>query len=411
MKYLRSHVALFGFSAAAIILIAVCVFSAHTYFLRFSDGNILTQCSHLPVSTKALCYTNHINDVLDYRGLKSALNLVATSYGADPDVASFCHSNMHDLGAAAYKQFARTGTIDLSPSASYCGYGFYHGFVTEMMNETGSLKQAVAFCVYVGKTLGAVQQYAEGSCYHGIGHGITDGTDPSTWGDMQKIAAPGLATCEHFAANNEFEARCASGVFNAIDVMYLNPRYKLDVQNDPYALCRTPSYDANETISCYQQMNVIVHFIAHRDMARMLAYAEAIPYPSFRHMAIKSNANLVYASPPNPTYSEAISNCNALVSDDRNYCLIGLIDSFMEFGTPGGEYVRALSFCGLPQLSQEQTAACFREVVIYAKGIYPAKLQQEICALVPPAFTPAMCAKNAATAKKIGTPAVQKTGA
>ncbi len=395
--FLNKYIRYIGFFSAILLVILIGALAMLTYSARFSAMRIIAQCSHLPSNTKALCYTEHINEVLNHRGLKSALDLVAASYAVDPDVNGFCHSNMHDLGIAAYKEFAATNKIDLSPSASYCGYGFYHGFINAMMNDTGSLKQAVAFCSYVGKTLGGEQSYAEGSCYHGIGHGITDGTDVSAWGDMQKIAAPGLAICQQFASNDEFEARCASGVFNAIDVMYFDSKYKLDAHNDPYALCRTASYDANEKRSCYDQMNVIVAQISGHDMARTLVYAEAIQDPVYRHIAVQSNAGRVYAAPPYPEYPAAIAICNALSLDDRRPCMIGLIDGFMEFGLPGKEYERALSFCGQSQLSKDQTADCYKQVTVYAQGIYSPALQQRICSQIPASYRPALCDVRAAT--------------
>lgn len=381
-----------------LLVVAAAALAMWTYSLRFSATRIIAQCSHLPVSIKARCYTDHINDVLNHRGLKSALDLVASSYAVDKDVNGFCHSNMHDLGNAAYQQFALSGTIDLSPSASYCGYGFYHGFISSMIEQSGSLKQAVAFCAYVGKTLGGEQAYAEGSCYHGIGHGVTDGTDVSAWGDMRKIGAPGLAICRQFNSNDEFEARCASGVFNSINVMYFDPKYKLDVHNDPYALCRTASYDTNERRACYSQMNVIVSRISDHDLARMIAYAKPIQDPIYRGIAIQSNADLVFATAPYPEYPAAIKVCNTLSSpDERESCTIGLVDGFMEFGLPGKEYVQALSFCAQPEMTKEQTAACYNQVVAYAPGIYSPALQQQICGLIPAPYIPATCTTTKST--------------
>ena len=390
MKPLRSRLAM-SILGCLMLCLAVGAVAWHVYAGRFSSARIIAECSKVSYGVKALCYTNRINDVLAHKGLKSALDLVAASYTADPDVIKFCHSNMHDLGGAAYKEFERTGKVDITSGASYCGYGFYHGFMTEMLAETGSLQEASTFCAYVGKQIGGEQVYAEGSCYHGIGHGVTDGTDPDLWGDAEKIAAPGLTLCRTIGKTDEFAMRCASGVFNAIALMYKDPQYKLNAHNDPYALCRTVSYTGNEKRACFDQMNSLAFNVAGRDLKNALRYAAAISDAFYRQIAIQGLAGLEYTTPPMPTAADGVSACATLSGDNWVSCMRGLVNGFMEYGTPGAEYADALQFCTKVILPSAQRRVCFDQVARYAQGIYSPSEQKMICGRIPSDMTPLSC--------------------
>src|SRR3989338_8528765 len=150
---------------------------------QLSAKRIIAECS--AAKNKPLCYTDHLDEVLKRRGLSPALSLLAAAYAADPEGGGFCHGNTHDLGKAAYEEFHRGGEVKLGANTYYCGYGFYHGFLEALVVETGSLDEAREFCTYAGKSVPKPEGYAEGACYHGIGHGVTDGSDPGLWGSAE----------------------------------------------------------------------------------------------------------------------------------------------------------------------------------------------------------------------------------
>ena len=385
---------------SALILLALACIStglgAYSYHQRFSSDAIVTACKKAG-STKALCYTNHIKDVLTHKGLIPAFDLLAAAYKADPQYLASCHSDTHELGRAAYQIFHATGKVDLTPEASYCGFGFYHGFMEEMLVQTGSLSEARAFCSYVGKTLGGNQQYAKGSCYHGIGHGVTDGSDPTLWGDATRMAAPGLALCRKVATSDEMKMRCASGVFNAIAIMYMDPRYHLDAHNDPYAICANPSYTANEKKACYDQGNGLAFFVAHNNFARALSFTTLIAEPAYRAIAVQALAGVVYSQQTYVSMSDAVAACKKISGSYQESCIRGLVNGIMEYGTPGSEYKDALSFCASAGLSGPYKNICMNQIVVLAVGIYSPAQQGLVCKSVPLASRTLMCAQIASS--------------
>jgi hypothetical protein len=379
-------------SSTVFVLIAAASTWGYLYAADFSTKHILAECSGESNAFKALCYTNHINDTLAHRGVSAAFDLLAAAYVADPDVKGFCHGNTHDIGKMAYDIYKTKGVLDISQNASYCGFGFYHGIMEQMFAETGSLADAKTFCSHVNSVLGTNQAYAEGSCYHGIGHGVTDGSDPSAWGDVQKMMEPGLRLCRQIADTSELEMRCASGVFNSIAIMYRDPKYRLGTPANPYALCTSASLNSEEKRACYDQMNTLVYFILpQQDIAKALSYAEAISDPVYRTQAIQGVASAAGAQSSPATRDTAALACRALSGSGDEACVRGLLAGIMEFGTPGSEYQDGLSFCSMTALEGGERKICFDEMVIYAQGVYPLSLQQTICRAIPKADRPAQC--------------------
>lgn len=301
-------------------------------------------------ANKALCYTSVIDATLQSQGLVAAFNFVAVAYDTDRDFAAFCHSNTHQLGEAAYKQFHETGQVELSTKASYCGYGFYHGFLEELLVESRDLNDARTFCTYVGTQVPNPIGYAEGACYHGIGHGVTDGYDPTLWGDAKKIAAPGLALCSKVATTTEWYYRCASGVFNSVAILHRDPKYKLALTDDPYSLCRTPQYTEETRGACYSQMDTLVAFVSH-EFGEAVGYAMEVDV-QYREAAVLNVASISVqrlrklSSEVLPR--EAVEVCGVLPTKERVACVRGLVDGLIEHGSPQDQYKDAITLCSSP---------------------------------------------------------------
>src|SRR3989344_1645863 len=247
-------------------------------------------------NNKPLCYSTIIEEILRSEGIPAAFDALAAAYDTDPDFAGACHAVTHELGDAAYDEFEKTGETELSRKPPCCGYGFYHGFMDALYVETNDMEKARSFCAYVGENVPhpPSAEFAEGSCYHGIGHGVTDGTDPRAWGSVMAIVKPGLALCSKVApANDEWHMRCASGVFNALGNMYADPKFKLTSDPDPYALCRTGPFLPVERKACYNQMNTEAAARGNNNLAAIVGYTNAIQDSDYRSVALQEAVSLL----------------------------------------------------------------------------------------------------------------------
>ena len=96
---------------------------------------------------------------------------------------------------------------------------------------------ARAFCDYADKKLKFFIADAGGACLHGIGHGsVDDVPDQALWGNPQGIVKPALGLCERVAQNQDELFRCASGAFNALEILSDSGKYGLSAdQKDPFS--------------------------------------------------------------------------------------------------------------------------------------------------------------------------------
>jgi hypothetical protein len=270
---------------ASLYIVVLSVFFGAVYVHSTrAFSSYITQCKQS--DNKARCYTDRIDEILATKGLSSAFDFLAAAYTADSDFARFCHANTHDLGRSAYLQFRSSEAVELSTKTSYCGYGFYHGFMEEMLVQTDDAEEAKIFCAYVGKEVPYPPAYAEGACYHGIGHGVTDGYDVEASGDAYALTVPGLKLCKAVASSNqEWQERCYSGVFNSIAILYRRPEFTLTTDN-PFTLC-SAQYVPREKKSCYSQMNTLAMFMAKGDVSQAVAYTKDISDIPYRGYAIE----------------------------------------------------------------------------------------------------------------------------
>jgi hypothetical protein len=373
--------------AFALLIVGALCIGGYAVLIQARQTDILAACA--TDSNKPLCYSREIENILRAEGIPEAFDALAVVYDNDREFAGTCHALTHELGKAAYEEFHKTGHTELTSKASYCGYGFYHGFLDQLLIDTNDLAEARAFCTYVGQNVPhpPEPEFAEGSCYHGIGHGITDGTDPRLWGDELRIAKPGLVLCERVAGGNDtWQSRCASGVFNAIGNMYNDPKYKLATDPDPYAFCREGKFSAVDTDACYNQMNTQAAQLGEGKLPNIIQYALAIKNEHHRLVALKEAVSFYVQILKWDQKDVSVTDMNVCALSARNAtegCVRGLIGGVYEFGSPGRQYQEALAVCSHGELNDNLRGLCYDEVIQLAGYFYKPELVTRICSEIP----------------------------
>ncbi len=333
-------------------------------------------------ANREMCYAKLLDDTLAKQGLAKAFDAMALIYDRDVKFASDCHGYTHPLGKAAYKLFHAGKEVELTPKASYCGFGFYHGFMEELVVEGGTMEEARAFCAYAGKVL-SNKSKAEVACYHGIGHGAVDGTDPRVWGNPEAIISSALALCARVGDSDQRKDNCASGVFNSLAIMYKDPKYRLNVNKaDPYRICEEQSPDYFKR-ACYDQMNTLALFLTGFDLEKSLSYILKIKEEIYAETAADSlaayGASKRQRGGNEAEHQKAITACRVLSGNILLACIRGFGAGLVEFGTPRREYEEALAFCQNEDLSNEEKKSCLHRVLSYLSVIYPTERVATLC--------------------------------
>lgn len=359
------------------------------FFVNRPDtAHAISRCKHMESQLTSPCYDNIIKRELDAEGLPRTLKLVAAITAVDKNFSDQCHTKMHDLGRDAYTMYHNDGDIQLDPTVSYCGYGFFHGFMEEMARVNGNIAEAKAFCTAVGKKL-INQSAAESNCYHGIGHGTTDGSDPSTWGDPVAMVSPGLVMCREATKNVEYLGSCYMGAFNSIELLYPDPKYRLDAHGHPFTLCKEPKFSDEEKKACYTEMSVLTMTMVRGDFTKGLAFAHDAA-PAFTEYATRFLAVYSFATVDTDPL-KVLAACRKIVPSTLESCIRGIAEGLKVYGKPNYEYEPIAAFCTNKALSKKEQHMCADYAL--ASDSTGAEGRRAVCDLFPKDMQGSQCVK------------------
>lgn len=172
-----------------------------------------TNCDGLTEENEAWpCWDELLRETIGNNGVAYVMNLLPELV-TNPTFAAVCHSMTHTIGNLAYPEFRKNQKLETSPNMNYCGFGFYHGFMEGLFERGGNIQEARELCEYLEKQANNELGATIGACFHGIGHGVVDGSNKRDWGDPQALVDPGLELCDRVGVTKEELNRCYSGAF------------------------------------------------------------------------------------------------------------------------------------------------------------------------------------------------------
>lgn len=379
------------------IEVAVLLFQANN---NNRDAKIIAQesCQNAKDSSERLsCWEDLIEKTLSKKGLGEAFNLIGSLYEGNQVFAQDCHGYVHLLGEKAYELFSQNKEVAVSQKSSYCGYGFYHGFMETLLHTTNDIEEARAFCDYADAELKKETADAGGACYHGIGHGAVDDVpEPNLWGKPLGIIKEPLQLCEKLAGYDSSRHgnlfRCVTGVFNSLEILMSSARFELSLdRSDPFWICRTQKQTYKE--ACYTQMVVAAMNVSSNDFVRAANFIGTIEEDDY---ATHSLSTLVVERVrANKTdYKETLEFCRNLPKRFHIPCITGFAEGFLKYGPPQKEYVEALEFCKSDLLTDTEKQACFGRILSILRIWYTHEKSQEICQSVQSEYQLDNCEYN-----------------
>ncbi|MBI3335698.1 MAG: hypothetical protein HY001_04325 [Candidatus Portnoybacteria bacterium] len=342
------------------------------------------ECKHLSLSDassseKLQCWEKLMQLAVKHEGLKGAYEIFGKLYQREPLFAQNCHDFNHILGEAAYERFIQGKDFFVTGETIFCSFGFYHGFMQSLVGETGDIDRAREFCSYVDARLKGKTTHAGLACYHGIGHGFIDEHYQKAQGDERAMVKPALKLCEEVSQTGEQLFFCATGVFDSISYAYYNHLYGLTMsQNDPLWLCR--EQPERYKLPCYADSMPGLLWLGGHDLARSAAYIEDVQEDIYAIRAMRSLADdSVRFFQDRKDYARPVFICRSLQKRLKEACISGLAGGYMQFAQPRYEYIDGLKFCRAKILTTEERVTCFKEVIGYAKQLYPREKLHQIC--------------------------------
>jgi hypothetical protein len=330
--------------------------------------------------------------VLRDKGLEAALAFFVDLYKTEPDVPKACHEWGHSLGEASYAVYKETGELMLEPEASYCGYGYFHSFIAELVKDTGSFDEVLAFCDAVQEELKDELSGVEGNCVHGVGHGTTAWLleNPENWGQFQKTADEGTAICEKIYSEAEALENCYDGVYNELHLDLFNDEYGLSfadfmAKDDPFWICH--EQEDRHKRACYFEFVGIFWNIFDLDFMKALTYVANETHDIEKNgpnVIAKIAADWIQFDIVEESQERNIVACRTLQEEYLfEACMHGIANGFIQHGEPNNLHVKAFAFCGADYLTEGERDMCYRGFMGMLEWHYTDAQFKDACTLVP----------------------------
>lgn len=364
-----------------LLLFALALLGVILFFSRQTSNRTTLQnlCgTQVEISKRLQCWQNIVQEKLRNNDLDAAFAALDEFTKQNPSQLGSCHGLAHQIGEQAFRLFNRNMDFALSPKTSYCGYGFYHGFMETLVHTTGDMAQARAFCDYADKKLKFFIADAGGACIHGIGHGsVDDVPDPAAWGNMEAIVQPALGLCERVSTDESQLFRCASGAFNALEILSDSGQYKLSVDHkDPFSICRGQPEKYKR--ACYTQFLVAAMLVARNDFTRTAKFIDTIEEDTYAQETL-AGLSVERVRLRKTDYGKTVQWCRTLSKRFHLPCITGFAEGFFKYGPPQTEYVKAIDFCGSKLLSDQERRPCFNRVLSILRNFATVAKSREIC--------------------------------
>jgi plastocyanin len=328
------------------------------------------------------CFDIQVKKAVATKGIDAAYALFTEAYAAGK-LPRTCHWTAHQIGEAAYELFRHGKEFPITQTTSYCGYGFYHGFLEHLLREDPDIDRVLAFCDEVKKQLGNMGLW---NCIHGIGHGFTeDPPDPRLEGDADRMLEPGIRTCE-FLFGKDFNQLnlCLTGVYTVIAGFASDGEYGLNMtENDPFAFCRTQPYRYQK--ACYGEFAPKLDKFLKGDISNLPSYVNAIEDQKLKDLVtwVVPSVSVARDILSGDLTSYATACKNGFSGNPKDICIGGVLLGIFSHGEPEKQYIRAFEFCDTSPLTDEEKESCYEETFHRLRQDYAINIVQDICKLAP----------------------------
>jgi len=323
----------------------------------------ISDCNNISEDNKQQCWDELLTYTIKRKGLKKAFEVFSKIYNSNSEIPKVCHGWAHILGKEAYSLFRKNKKFILVEETSYCGYGFFHGFIEQLLQETGTLTDTKTFCEYAAEQLensGDVYN----NCIHGIGHGSVNVDNPELWGDFYAMSQSGLDKCDSILTNQHDLGSCYVGVFNAMTTNIWDDLYGIKLlDSDLYGYCRNLPEKYKDY--CYYEFSGKLTLFAEYNFSKAvkLILSEDMNNETQLRSIGKMQGVWMQADIGKTTYKENLLNCRTLSNQFYEVCFEGILDGLLNNGDPGKEYVRAYAFCGEDVLTEKEKDRCIYYII------------------------------------------------
>jgi len=335
----------------------------------------------LPKGEKDKCWDKILGDAVKNGGTKAAFEKFRELYENDRDFAdSGCHWYAHRIGEEAYAEKTDNWAKNFPEEVSYCGYGFVHGFLEHGFREEKNILRARALCNYLDENLSDKLPRVRLNCFHAIGHGFVDDPPPQKiWGNPEAIIKDGLKVCGKISEVPLETRECFDGVFNTLVIFMQTNQYGLKLNTEyPLEFCK--NFSNQQMQSCYYELAQVLNVAGKHNLEKISEFVKGIDNDSIAGMIMNTAAaGMIQGDVSKTDFTDYLFGCQKIDERLRLQCIRGTVGGLIAHGEPEKEYIKALNFCNLPELKEDERDACYEHINQSFKNIYTEEKVEEVC--------------------------------
>lgn len=345
-------------------------------------------CEELSGSEKMRCFDQTLKSHLTEEGIDAAFEYFKKIYGTHPEVAVECHDWTHKLGELEYKLYAKGGDVALREEASFCSYGYYHGFINAMVAQTHSIQSAQQFCAQAAEEGGRASLGIKESCVHGIGHSaatlILENQD--VWGDVRTVIQKASSECEKLYADSP--GTCLDGMFHELYGSIGRGDYGLSADEyiqsgDLFFYCH--AVDGLLAESCFAEFIKLWPYFLGEDKKETMKYVLAnasdilVKSPRVLHSLARSFIEMEIEE---GDFQESADACALVPTALLEDCIRGLAIGFVTHGNPGSQHDAGFAFCR-NHYEEKMRSLCIEKMVAELSSKYTQDQLHTACLQLP----------------------------
>lgn len=333
------------------------------------------------------CFDELIRLTVKEKGVEAAYKVFTDMISQGKQLPRNCHWTAHRIGEVAFLMYEQGRKLNMSNETSYCGYGFYHGFLEGFLRKYPDTSNIMNFCGEVTEKLGKMGYY---NCVHGIGHGLTeDPPPPETFGKPDEMLKPGITICEKLFGKDFSNLNlCLTGVYTVIVKFASHNDYGLTWnKDDPFAFCKTQPYRYQK--ACYGEYAPKLDIELNWDFAKFAQVVNTITDDKTKRLVTWVISSVftskdIQDDNQKDASDKYVEGCRQNFDDRlRKVCWGGILLGLYSNAEPEKQYLKAFSFCSSSKFNEEEKDLCFGEAVREARQFYFPTKFNEVCKVVP----------------------------
>lgn len=374
---------------------AACSFGALLFSSEARADRRLDVCERVSSELQVECVFGVIEQEMKRGNIEAAMRVFSVAYERFVTfVQPGCHTQAHRVGDLAYYRIYRVhgdiSRMEFPQSTTACGYGFFHGFLEHITQQTPTAAAVDEVCTHLSEQLSAHMRDIRPICYHGSGHGfmlaVAETISEKYYGNAWRFAKKPLEICDSLSrADAADKEQCKEGVFNVLVTWMELGQYGFSYdRKQPFRTCDELPPDVQG--ACYYEVAQKLDGLADLDPVKV---ADIASHAKNIEQRLRSFQVGIAGIVQNVIWKEdgterVLERCSELSGEYYRACLLSVVNGLFEHGSPQEEYAKALDACESPSVVRMSAEAlCYSTVANRLSRFYEPERSLDICGSFP----------------------------